>query len=190
MVARRGTLPTLEMGYQDPALGYVELHARMAAGGVHAVLTAQSSESSATLEGRLHTLSAWMSERQTPLESLTVLASSSGKQAWTAGHDGTAGPGAGRGESNGGTVALLGGNGGGRNGGDGGGRDHDSGGPDGRAPVDLNVEVNHGVVAGPIGESANENHMIEIPGSIHASGSPVIAGFNERATGNNISVLA
>ena len=79
---------TLEMGYQDPVLGYVELHAHMAAGGVHASLTTQSPESGAALEGRLHSLADWMIERQTPLESLTVLPFSAGRTEWVGGNAG------------------------------------------------------------------------------------------------------
>ncbi len=82
--------PTLEMGYQDPALGYVELHAHMAAGGVHASLTTQSPESGAALEGHLHSLADWMNERQTPLESLTVLPFPAGRTEWGGGNATTA----------------------------------------------------------------------------------------------------
>ena len=71
--------PSLEMGYQDPAFGYVELRAHMSEGGVHASLSAQSPESGMALEGHLHSLADWMNERQTPLESLTMLPFSAGR---------------------------------------------------------------------------------------------------------------
>ena len=90
-----GSPPTLEMGYQDPTLGYVELHAHMAAGGVHASLTTQSPESGAALEGHLHSLADWMNERQTPIESLTVLPSSAARTEWGGGNAATTSAGGG-----------------------------------------------------------------------------------------------
>jgi hypothetical protein len=62
----------LQVGYQDPMLGYVELRAHSVASGVHASLEAQSAAAGDTLTGHLSALTAWMDERRTPLESLTV----------------------------------------------------------------------------------------------------------------------
>jgi hypothetical protein len=62
----------LEVGYQDPVLGYVELRAHTEGAGIHASLTAQSADSGAALEAHLSSLANWMNERRTPVESLTV----------------------------------------------------------------------------------------------------------------------
>jgi len=62
----------LEIGYQDPALGYVELRAHAAGGGIHASLTAQSADSGTVLEAHLSSLASWMTERRTPVASLSV----------------------------------------------------------------------------------------------------------------------
>jgi hypothetical protein len=72
-----GGVRDLAVGYQDPALGYVELHARSTAGAVHASLVAESAASSATLAGHLDSLSKWMHERHTSVESLSVLTQTS-----------------------------------------------------------------------------------------------------------------
>jgi hypothetical protein len=64
----------LQVGYQDPVLGYVELRAHADGGGVHASLGAQSAVAGETLAGHLSSLAGWMNERHTPVESLTVLA--------------------------------------------------------------------------------------------------------------------
>ena len=105
--------PSLEMGYQDPAFGYVELHAHMSEGGVHASLSAQSPESGVALEAHLHSLADWMNDRQTPVESLTVLPFSGGRTGWNNNHAATT--------STGGDSALFytaGGNAGHRDGSD------------------------------------------------------------------------
>jgi hypothetical protein len=73
-----GGSPSIALGYQDPSLGYVEVHAHLSGDGVHASLQAVSPESGAALESHLHALAGWMSNRQTPVESLTVLTSSMG----------------------------------------------------------------------------------------------------------------
>lgn len=70
-----GGAHSLEVGYQDPTLGYVELRAHMAGGGVHALLGADSAASGVTLEGHLASLADWMHQRATPVESLTVVSS-------------------------------------------------------------------------------------------------------------------
>jgi hypothetical protein len=64
----------LEVGYQDPAMGYVELHAHLAGGAVHASLVAQSAASREVLQEHLGSLSGWLESRRTPVESVTVLA--------------------------------------------------------------------------------------------------------------------
>ena len=65
---------SLEVGYQDPSLGYLELRAHMAGNGVHASLTAESTSSAALLEGHMGPLSGWLQERHTTVESLTIFA--------------------------------------------------------------------------------------------------------------------
>jgi len=62
----------LEIGYQDPALGYVELRAHTVGGGIHASLAAQSADSGSVLEAHLSSLASWMTERRTPVASLSV----------------------------------------------------------------------------------------------------------------------
>jgi hypothetical protein len=71
--ARTSTTGELQVGYQDPVLGYVELRARGDGIGVHASLGVQSESAGETLEGHLSSLAGWMNERHTPVESLTVL---------------------------------------------------------------------------------------------------------------------
>jgi hypothetical protein len=79
----------LEVGYQDPALGYVELRAHTEGAGIHASLTTQSADSGATLEAHLSSLAGWMNERRTPVESLTV-SSLAPRNAGESGHSGPA----------------------------------------------------------------------------------------------------
>jgi len=74
--AASGKEPSLAFGYLDPKLGYIELQAHMAGDDIHASLQPLRPESGAALEGHLHALAGWMSEHQTPVESLTVLTSS------------------------------------------------------------------------------------------------------------------
>jgi hypothetical protein len=66
-------LRSLEVGYQDPTLGYVELRAHLRQDGVHASLVTQSATSGAALQGQLDSLAGWMHERRTPVETLSVL---------------------------------------------------------------------------------------------------------------------
>jgi hypothetical protein len=66
--------PQLQVGYQDPVLGYVELRAHSNGGGVHASLGAESNAAGATLSGDLPALTAWMDARHTPVETLSVVA--------------------------------------------------------------------------------------------------------------------
>jgi hypothetical protein len=65
---------SLNAAYQDPSLGYVEVHAHLAPGGVHALLTADTSGGDLALRGHLGELTGWLEERRTPVESLAVLA--------------------------------------------------------------------------------------------------------------------
>jgi hypothetical protein len=62
----------LQVGYQDPVLGYVELRAHADGRGVHAALETQSAAAGDALTGHLGALEGWMNERHTPVESLTV----------------------------------------------------------------------------------------------------------------------
>jgi hypothetical protein len=64
----------LQVGYQDPELGYVELRAVSDGQGVHASLGTHSEVASTTLSGDLTALAAWMDARHTPVESLSVIA--------------------------------------------------------------------------------------------------------------------
>jgi hypothetical protein len=66
------TAHALQVGYQDPVLGYVELRAHTGVNGVHASLETQSSAAGDTLTAHLSALTGWMNERRTPVESLTV----------------------------------------------------------------------------------------------------------------------
>jgi len=66
--------PRIEVGYQDPTFGYVELRAHMGDSGVHAALITQSQAAGAALQEQLGSLAGWMHERRTPVESVTVLA--------------------------------------------------------------------------------------------------------------------
>ncbi len=66
---------TLAAGYQDAALGYVELKASLDASGIHASLAAATPEAGLVLQGHLHALSDWLGEHHTPVESLSVLGS-------------------------------------------------------------------------------------------------------------------
>ncbi len=64
----------ISVGYQDPTLGYVELRAHQAAGAVHASLATSSTAAGHLLESQLGSMGNWLRERQTPVESLSVLA--------------------------------------------------------------------------------------------------------------------
>jgi hypothetical protein len=64
---------SLAVGYQDPVLGYVELHAQSSVAGIHASLVANSEESGTTLAGHLASLSDWMHERHAVVESLSIV---------------------------------------------------------------------------------------------------------------------
>ena len=71
----------LQVGYQDPDLGYIELRAHSSGGGVHASLEAQSPLTGETLAGQVVSLADWMNEHQAPLETITIMASNSGNDA-------------------------------------------------------------------------------------------------------------
>ncbi len=62
----------LAVGYSDPILGYVELHATGNAAGVQASLVAHSPQVGSALESSLGELQTWMQQRHTPVERLTV----------------------------------------------------------------------------------------------------------------------
>jgi hypothetical protein len=63
----------LMVGHQDPALGYIELRAHLDGSGVHASLGTQSTAAGEALAGHLGSLTNWLNDRHTPVESLTVL---------------------------------------------------------------------------------------------------------------------
>jgi hypothetical protein len=73
----------VEAGYQDPALGWVEVRARDGAGGVHATLTPATQDAAASLGEHLSGLSNYLVERETPvaqihLESVSFMSGGSG----------------------------------------------------------------------------------------------------------------
>jgi len=77
--AQSGTLHAtsvgqLQVGYEDPVLGYVELRAQSVGGSVHASLGTHSEMAGEALTGNLNDLSAWMDARHTPVDSLRVIA--------------------------------------------------------------------------------------------------------------------
>jgi hypothetical protein len=80
---RGSTAGELQVGYQDPVLGYVELRAHGDGSGVHASLGAQSASAGEALEGHLSSLAGWLNERHTPVESLTVFAAEGSRSATT-----------------------------------------------------------------------------------------------------------
>jgi hypothetical protein len=73
VLSRSSVAGELEVGYHDPVLGYVELRAHGGNAGIHASLGAESQAAGQTLETHLSSLTSWMNNRHTPLESLTVL---------------------------------------------------------------------------------------------------------------------
>jgi hypothetical protein len=94
---------SLEVGYQDSTLGYVELRAQMGQGGVHAALVASTPGAEASLASSLGALSGWLDARHIPVESLTVV----GQGAGNAGSMGSVGGGSGGG-GEGGTAGHPG----------------------------------------------------------------------------------
>jgi hypothetical protein len=63
-----------EAGYKDPELGWVGVRADASGGVVHASLVPGSADASATLGGHLDGLNAYMAERHTPVEAITMAA--------------------------------------------------------------------------------------------------------------------
>lgn len=63
---------SLAAGYHDPELGYIELKAEMGSDGVHARLAAATAEGSTILSAHLPALHQWLTERQTPVDRLSV----------------------------------------------------------------------------------------------------------------------
>ncbi len=61
-----------EAGYQDPALGWVSVRAQSNMDGIHAALVPGSADAAQSLSGHLAGLNAYLSERQTQVESLHV----------------------------------------------------------------------------------------------------------------------
>jgi len=104
------TAPTpsreLAVGYQDSALGYVELRAHSAAGGIQASLFAESAASEAVISGHIGSLAHFLEARHTPVESVTV---SSGGDGWRSSEhltDSRSGEGGNRGYEGGETSQL------------------------------------------------------------------------------------
>lgn len=61
-----------EAGFQDPDLGWVSVRASLNGGGVHAALTADSTEAARVLGGHLAGLSTFLTEQHTPVATLTL----------------------------------------------------------------------------------------------------------------------
>lgn len=61
-----------EAGYQDPALGWVSVRAQSNMEGIHAALVPGSADAAQSLSGHLAGLNAYLSDRQTQVESLRV----------------------------------------------------------------------------------------------------------------------
>ncbi len=106
-------VPHLSVGYNDPALGYIELRAHAAEGGVHAALMTQSTSAGEALQGSLSELSDWMRHRQTPAERLTVFSAETLGVLAHADHGSQQRPGSHGGESG---SSMAAGQGGGRGG--------------------------------------------------------------------------
>ncbi len=83
----------LQVGFEDPALGYIELKAHHAGGEVHAELGVQSDLAGQALQSHLGSLAGWLHDRNTPAASLTVhsLDSSAMSGRGAAGHPGEGG---------------------------------------------------------------------------------------------------
>ena len=69
-----GAVQQIQVGYQDPDLGYIELRAHSDGSGIHASLGTQSPAAGEALEAHRASLTGWLNERNTPVESLTVVA--------------------------------------------------------------------------------------------------------------------
>ena len=61
-----------EVGFQDPALGWVGVRADSSSGGVRAELVAGSADAAQALSSHMAGLNAYLAERHTPVESLTM----------------------------------------------------------------------------------------------------------------------
>jgi hypothetical protein len=61
-----------EAGYQDPVLGWVSVRAQSNMDGIHAALVPGSADAAQSLSGHLAGLNAYLSDRQTQVESLRV----------------------------------------------------------------------------------------------------------------------
>jgi len=63
-----------EAGFEDPALGWIGVRAEMDGGGIHASLVPGSPDAAHALGGHLAGLNAYLTEQQTPVETLTLAA--------------------------------------------------------------------------------------------------------------------
>lgn len=61
-----------EAGFQDPVLGWVGVRADASGGGVHATLMPGSAEAAQTLGGHMAGLNAYLAEKHTPVDTLTL----------------------------------------------------------------------------------------------------------------------
>jgi hypothetical protein len=67
-----------EAGFQDPTLGWVGVRADASGGGIHAELVPNSTDAAQALGSHLAGLNAYLAERHTPVETLTLTAPESG----------------------------------------------------------------------------------------------------------------
>jgi hypothetical protein len=67
-----------EVGYQDPALGWVSVRADASGGGVHAELVPATADAAQALGGHLAGLNAFLAERHSSVDTVTVTAPEGG----------------------------------------------------------------------------------------------------------------
>ncbi|MGA3082588.1 MAG: hypothetical protein ABSD44_14645 [Terracidiphilus sp.] len=92
-----------EAGFHDPALGWVGVRADTSGGGVHAELVPNSADAAQALGTHLAGLNAYLAERHTPVETLTLSAPESEGTRFASGQNAgqSAGQGAGQGTQQG-----------------------------------------------------------------------------------------
>ncbi len=75
-----------EAGYQDPSLGWVAVRAQQDANGVHATLVPGSANAAQSLGAHMNGLSHYLSERNAPVQTLSMAAPTGQDTAFTQGH--------------------------------------------------------------------------------------------------------
>jgi hypothetical protein len=94
-----------EVGFQDPALGWVGVRADLSGGGVHAQLIPGSTEAAQTLSSHMAGLNGYLAEHHTAVETLTLKAPEAGWSGYGGGHSAGAGTQQGAGQQAGGQTA-------------------------------------------------------------------------------------